>query len=194
MEYTIRPVREEELAAYHKMQVTYLDVEEYSEFLRKVGKYEGLYLCAVDQGGILGIVYPSLFKGELTLQGICVDLNRNLNGRGIGSKLLRAFEEKIRQTGARKTSLGSAEDLRTENFYLKNNWQPVELLFLKIKELPPDYKEIAQREGLSVEIKPDGSTEFRMPVASYAHGTGNRARLKNPLNAGEVIFIFEKKL
>ena len=48
--------------------------------------------------------------------------------KGIGSKLISQFEEAVKRKGYNQIGLGSADDLKVEHFYLKNGFQPFELV------------------------------------------------------------------
>jgi len=195
MTIRIHQVKKEELKEYYQMQIKYLDKDDFSEFLQNVDKYKGLYLCAVDNGKIVGVVYPGTYNGEMYLRGICVDLSKKLNDKGIGSKLIKAFEKKMAQRGLERITVGSAEEPRAENFYLKNGWQPTQLVVKKIEKLPSNYKEIIKKENLSEDKDADGKTlVLRTPVTDYESGKILRERLEKELNAKECIFILEKKL
>lgn len=82
-------------------------------------------LVAIDEK-VIGIAYgwpreAALLQKEYCLDGIAV--RYEYWGKGIGSMLLKAFEEGVLAYGYHKLSVGSAEGL-TENFYLKNGFVP----------------------------------------------------------------------
>lgn len=174
---TIRPVQAADYAAVYAFQQEYLESKSYEALLRR-GDHPGvLYFAAYQDQHLAGIIYgvPSRkSEHDYVLQGVAVNLDASLGlGRqGIGSRLLQTFEEAARQTGACYVSVGSADDLKIEQFYLKNGYHPIELV-----AKGADYDELE-----------------RVPVHDYEAAKILQEQLRKHYAAHEVIFIFSKKL
>ncbi|MCL4373776.1 MAG: GNAT family N-acetyltransferase [Candidatus Marsarchaeota archaeon] len=122
-------VKYSELKEFYDMQQVYLNKESFGIFLKNFAKYRQLYLCAFKGKELVGIAYPGALRdGLLYLKGICVDLAKGYARKGIGSKLLNAFEKKVRDRGQRTLTVGSAKDPKVENFYARNGYQPIEFV------------------------------------------------------------------
>jgi peptidoglycan/xylan/chitin deacetylase (PgdA/CDA1 family)/GNAT superfamily N-acetyltransferase len=175
----IRPVGNTDLPVVHPFQCEYLDRERADEWLRRVEANPGLYLAAFDGEQLAGICYghPSRhWEGAADLQGIAVNLDRSkpYARRGIGSRLLRAFERECAARGFRRIGVGSADDPKVEAFYRKNGYVPAEIVAkdAECREL--------ERLKLSAE-EADRADE-------------RKEALRRRTGAAEVVFIFEKKL
>ena len=109
--------------------------------------------------------------------------------RGIGSQLLKDFEETVAADGMARISLGSAPDAPTESFYRKNGYWATHVM-LRVdadQELPatssPRPSEVREDEhGRSVVFE----------VKRYDREL--RERLSEAYGARDAIFIFEKEL
>ncbi|QHT62760.1 GNAT family N-acetyltransferase [Paenibacillus lycopersici] len=175
MTIDIRPIRAEDYAAAHAFQCEYLDRESYEEFEARAKANPDLYLAAFAGGELIGIVYghPSRREaGAAALQGIAVTLDetKRLARTGIGSRLIASFEEAVRRRGLREISLGAADDLKVELFYVKNGYLTNELVAMNA-----DYEQLE-----------------RAPIADYASGKERQEQLRSKHQAHQVIFIFGK--
>ncbi len=129
MAVEIRSIKRSELLEFYNMQQVYLDKESFDIFLKNFKKYPRLYLCAFKGKELVGIAYPGTLRdGSLYLRGIGVDLAKGYARKGIGSKLLSAFENEVRSKGQHTLTAGSAKDPKVEKFYAKNGWQPTKLV------------------------------------------------------------------
>jgi GNAT superfamily N-acetyltransferase len=177
MKLSIRRIEEQDYRAVHSFQCQYLDWETFSDFASRVNGNPDLYLAGFVDGELAGICYGHPWPKDdsiANLQGIAVnlDLTKNLARRGIGSQLLGEFEQAVRNRGFRKIGVGSADDGKVEHFYLKNGFQPIELV---------------AKDTESSELE-------RVSVDDYESGNLVREELRRKHNAKEVIFIFEKCL
>ena len=175
----IRPVEAGDLAAVHPFQCEYLDRESAEDWLRRVESHPGMYLAAFAGADLAGICYghPSRHReGAADLQGIAINLDRGkpYARRGIGSRLLRAFERACAERGFRRIGVGSADDPKVESFYRTNGYRPVEIVA----------KDAGGRELERMAVRPDEAdrAEARKEALRRKHG------------AAEVIFICEKVL
>ena len=76
----------------------------------------------------------------------------------------------MKRKGYNQIGLGSADDLKVEHFYLKNGFQPFELV-----------------------AKGENHEEYeRVTINDYESGKVRQQALRKKHNAKEVIFIFEK--
>jgi GNAT superfamily N-acetyltransferase len=148
--------------------------------------FRGAYLS----GELVGICFGNEpDPGRVTLQSIAVEASHWR--RGIGSRLIQDFEEQVFRDGMQRIGLGSAPDLPTESFYLKNGFEPTEIMVRVGSETP------LQPEG-HPEIRPakvvsdDEGRRFHFPADRYR--PADRVRLKEVYSATDAIFIFEKVL
>ena len=120
---------------------------------------------------LVGIAYGSINNKNsgVILNGLAVIFSQWR--KGMGSNLLRFFEERARKSGFRSVSLGCGEG-STELFYLKNCYRPIEIQ-AKAK---------------------DGRILATEKVRGYSDGLSKRERLREKLRPMETIFIFEKQL
>ncbi|WP_274361762.1 GNAT family N-acetyltransferase [Paenibacillus thermotolerans] len=175
MTIEIRQLRETEFEAARAFQCEYLDHETEAQFAERVRAYPDLYAAAFRDGELLGVCYGQPRTGaEATLQGIAVSLDPSKNAarRGIGSSLVRAFEKASAARGYSKISLGSADDIKVEHFYLKNGFRPIEL----------------------AAFGPNHEQYERTPVGDYEAGKMLREKLRLTYDAANIIFIFEKEV
>lgn len=176
----------------------YLDSEQsLAEFSILYQKYPSLYVGCYRAGELIGICYGYPFtekrpeaKGVMVLEGIAVKYAYwNL---GYGSQLLHFFENQVKAfPGYTKISVGSAANLETENFYLKNGFTPIQLCIkVTAAHLPANfdalgYTFVAQRP------LPGGVSLY---LATTKRDKQEQAHLKATFNAEEVIFILEKAI
>lgn len=175
MEIEIRAIRAEDHAVAHAFQCDYLDRESYEEFLQRSTGNPDLYLAAFAGDELVGIVYGHPSRRDAStaaLQGIAVTLEetKQLARTGVGSRLNAAFEEAVRRRGMRRIDLGAADDLKVERFYLKNGYNPYELV-----AMDANYEQVE-----------------RAAVADYASGKELQEQLRTKHQAQQVIFIFDK--
>lgn len=114
-------------------------------------------------------------QGDFVLQGIAVNLDetRSFARRGIGSRMLAVFEQKVREMGYAGVSVGSADDARVEHFYVKNGYAPLELV-----ALDEAFNELCRLRT----------------TGNYDETMEEKERLRERYRAKQVIVIFAKKL
>lgn len=177
MNIQIRRIEQKDYKNAQAFQCEYLDQESMPRFEHRVADNPDLYLVAVDGDELIGVCYgqPSRKNpAAIQLQGIAVNLDhtKGYARTGIGSRLIRAFENVVQRCGFQKIDLGSADDVKVERFYVKNGFQPIELV-----------------------AKGPNHHEFeRIEVDSFEQGNRLKDQLRSKYNPEEVIYIFEKTL
>ncbi|MBD3921902.1 GNAT family N-acetyltransferase [Paenibacillus sp. PR3] len=174
---TIRAVQANDYADVYAFQQEYLDSEPYEAFTQRVEGPSSLYFAAYQGQQLAGIIYgnPSRkSEQDYMLQGVAVNLDTRLGlaRQGIGSRLMQTFENAARLVGANSVSVGAADDLKVERFYLKNGFHPIELVAKSA-----DYRELE-----------------RVSIRDYEAGKQLQEQLRAKHAAREVIFIFAKAL
>jgi GNAT superfamily N-acetyltransferase len=177
MNLFIRTIRSEDYPSAFAFQNEYLDRESYTDFIQRVEQNPDLYLAAFDEDELIGVCFGHPSKkivAAITLQGIAVslDVKKDYARKGIGSGLLKAFEAAVKVKGYPRIDLGAADDPKVESFYLKNEYEPYELVVYDW-----NYHE---RE--------------RVPVNGYEAGLILKKELRAKYNPKEVIFIFHKNI
>lgn len=114
--------------AFYAMQKEYLPDTDTEQCKKYFALYKEVYLICCKNKELVGICYgwsraeedPS--DTSFTLQGICIKWDEA--AKGLGSELLRAFEEAAEKLGYRTAGVGSAPGY-VEHFYMKNGYTPV---------------------------------------------------------------------
>lgn len=181
----IRPVTTADEAAVHSFQCEYLDRESAAAWKKRVTDYPDLYLGAFAGEDVAGICYgrPSRhWEGAADLQGIAVNLDHRkpYARRGIGSRLLRAFERQCVQRGFSRIGVGAADDPRVEAFYRSNGYQPVQLV-------------AKDAQGRDLE-RVDVPAEQAEAAGAAERIVERKEALRRKHHAAEVIVIFAKTL
>ena len=119
-------VTEKYQAEFEQILQEYLPGSELETVKRKAENYPETCLVALKEEKMVGIAFgwpreAALPRKEYCLDGIAV--RYEYWGKGIGSELLKAFEEGMLKYGYDMLSVGSAEGL-AEKFYLKNGFVP----------------------------------------------------------------------
>lgn len=175
MNIKIRPIEKEDYQRVHSFQCEYLDKESFHEFVTRVEANPDLYIAAFDENQLVGICYGHRsYKAEsaINLQGIAVNLDetKSYARKGIGSTLINEFEKAAKAKGFRKIDVGSADDLKVEHFYLKNGFNPYELVY----------------KGQH------GEENERVKISNYESGNVIKEEIRRKHKPKQVIFIFEK--
>ena len=177
MTYKIERLSNEFYEKAHSFQCEYLDQEDYSTFSKRVNNDPDLYLIAKYKDELAGLCYGHANENDnlhIHLQGIAVDLDKakGIARKGIGSALLKSFEDTARDKGYRLISLGAADNEKVEAFYLKNGYIAYELV---------------AKDGPGIEYA-------REPINGYLEGKLLQKNLREKYKPREVIFIFKKDL
>ncbi|MBS4200975.1 GNAT family N-acetyltransferase [Bacillus sp. FJAT-49732] len=177
MNIEIQTIKKENYEIAHDFQCEYLDDESFQDFSFRVECNPDLYLIAMNEQELAGVCYghPSNRDEQaIQLQGIAVNLEeeKGYARKGIGSKLIADFEKTAKRLGYKKLDLGSADDVKVEKFYLKNGFQPSELV-----------------------AKNSNHEEYeRVKIDDYETGKKVQEQLRMKYNPDEVIFIFQKQM
>lgn len=197
MKLMIKPVEREEFDEVYSFQIEYLEQESLEQFMGRVEAFPDLYLVAWDldppqhmydqssdealhlcyrKKELIGICYatPShKYPDVMVIQGIAVSLDESKSyaRKGYGSRLLEEIEKASLKRGLHKLDVGSADDEKVEKFYVKNGFQPYELVAKN------SYEELE-----------------RVPISSYEQGKIVQKKLREKHQAQEVIFIFGKNM
>lgn len=162
------------------------------QFLQWYEANVDLFVGIFDQGTLIGICYGMDWPhqpGYVVLEGIATQYDYWRSGAG--TLLIRFFEEQVRKRGRQTVTVGSAADLKTENFYLKNGYQPVRLCTkVRRQALPSDYR----RLGYEFCESRDEGEDVVLYVATTVRDKEVQAKLKDALGAQQVIFIMEKTI
>ncbi|REE88515.1 hypothetical protein A8990_10811 [Paenibacillus taihuensis] len=175
MKREIRLIEEMDYAQAHAFQCEYLDRETFEDFLNRVKSAPDLYFITVDGSEVVGVCYGSPSKKNesiMNLNGIAVNLDHTKNYArvGLGTGMLRSFESAVKNKGYSIIGVGSADDPKVEAFYLKNGFNPTELVVIG-----------ANSEQIE-----------RIRVDDYESGIARREERRRKYNPKEVIFILEK--
>ncbi|SFS72856.1 GNAT family N-acetyltransferase [Paenibacillus sp. BC26] len=177
MEKEIRLIEESDYEQAHAFQCEYLDVENFEDFMQRVKSDPDLYLVTVVGSEVVGICYGSPSKRNdavINLNGIAVNLDdsKPYARVGLGTNMLRFFETAVKKRSYQTIGVGSAADPKVEAFYIKNGFNPKELV-----------------------VKGSNLEELeRVRVDDFESGILRREELKRKYNPREVIFILEKDL
>ncbi|MBO7743621.1 GNAT family N-acetyltransferase [Paenibacillus sp. MWE-103] len=177
MEIAIRLIEESDYEQAYAFQCEYLDRETYEDFMRRVKSEPDLYFVTADGRDVVGVCYGSPSKKDeavMNVNGIAVnlDVTKPYARVGLGTNMLLVFEKAAKQKGYKTLGVGSADDPKVEAFYLKNGYQPTEL----------------------VVIGADHEQWERVRVDDYESGRLRREELRRSYNPKEVIFILAKAL
>jgi GNAT superfamily N-acetyltransferase len=196
MNTTCKPIPATDFEAALALHIEYLgSAESVVEFTRFYQKYPLLHLGCYLDGKLIGLCYGYPFTekrpdahGVIVLDGIAVIWD--YWNRGYGTQLLQAWEAQVRALpGYSKIGVGSAANIETENFYLKNGYKPVQLCIkVPIARLPGDYR--ARGYHFVAERVINGV--MNLYVATAVRDKAEQSRIKEEFQADEVIFILEK--
>ena len=118
----------ERLYAYGVGQTGHADGEEYAIFLR-------------DDGDVRGGIYGWTWAGWLEVRYLWVD--EELRGRGHGSRLLAAAEERPRARGCR-TAILDTHSFQAPEFYERRGYR----VYAVLEDYPAGHRKLFYRKGL----------------------------------------------
>jgi GNAT superfamily N-acetyltransferase len=160
------------------------------EFFQWYAANADLFVGIFDGATLVGICYGMNWPrqpGYVVLEGIATlyDYWRS----GAGSQLIQFFEAQVRKRSKQGISVGMAADLKTENFYLKNGYLPTRLCAkVPRQDLPANYMQLGYE---FCERRAEGENVV-LYVTTTVRDKQFQAKLKDDLDAQEVIFIMEK--
>jgi GNAT superfamily N-acetyltransferase len=178
----------DDLEAAFQMNEEYLGASR-ADFFEWYALYPDLFVGIFDRNALLGICYGMDWDrepGYVILQGIATRYSHWRSGAG--SQLIRYFHEKVRNRGKQRVTVGVAEDIKTENFYLKNGYLPVQLCAkVPSDDLPVDFQALGYDFA---EVRDEGGYTI-LYATTDGPNKSLQQKLKTDLRAEEVIFIME---
>lgn len=121
-------IQDSDWITFLKIMKEYLPDTEVEVATQKREQYPIAFVGYYQENQLIGIAFGWPRKEELknmqtiTLQGIAIEWDYKANG--IGSKLLRFWEQQVKAIGYKKAGVGSADGY-VEHFYQKNGYQPI---------------------------------------------------------------------
>ena len=184
-----RHLQEDDLEPASKIAEQYLGTSR-DAFFRWYRDDPDLLLGVYDDGMLIGVCIgknSSRAADCVNLVGIATVESRWRSGAG--SLLIKFFEAQVRKRGKTRMSVGSAADLPTENFYMKNGFRPTHLYTtVRRADLPEDYKKL----GYDFCAERWNGDEVTLVVEANVRDKALQAKMKEDLGSGEVIFIMCK--
>lgn len=137
---SIRRVKDEEVALARDLHNRFTAQERSLETVRSwYEEVPDLFLLAVEGDAVIGVCTGRpQGEREVSLAGIGVKSNRR--GEGIGTQLLKRFEENAAEVGIKRISVASAGG-RVDDLYLDNGFSPEKILVTNPAGGPEDYYE-----------------------------------------------------
>lgn len=171
--------------------------ESLAEFRERYREYPDLFVACVEDGQLLGVASgrptrPEEAPGELDADGrvslTAIGTKNGREGEGIGTRLLREFEERARAYG---DVVGMAAAGNVEEFYEGAGYEPTRVLLqANAEDLPADY---AEREAFVDERSVgDGVVFLYVDVEAYDGDTAER--LRESFGAFHANALYEKEL
>ena len=173
MNLTIRKIEEMDYKPIFDFRSNYIDMN-YQEFVIKTQKNSDLCFVVYDKDELIGYCLGEFADNKnywVLLDEIVTNVSatKDYSRKGIGTKLIKKFEKSVWENGYKAIGLGSSDNYKVEQFYLKNNYIPTEI--------------VAKSKGLDLE---------RVKIADYASGKQLQKEFRMKYKLNEVIFIFEK--
>jgi GNAT superfamily N-acetyltransferase len=173
MNLVIRKIKQEDLRPIYDFRSSYIDMS-FEQFTSYFNANSNYWFIAYDNAILLGYCLGKKginIKTYMEIDEIATNVNQSEKyvRKGIGTKLIKAFEIEVWKHGFEIIGFGSGENFKTEQFYLKNNYKPIEVVAFGDKE----------------ELE-------RVKINSYQEGKVIQENLNKKYNAKTVIFIFEK--
>lgn len=184
-----RHLLEHDVEAAFQINHEYLSASR-QEFFQWYRENTDLFVGIFDKQVLIGICYGMNWDrqpGYVLLEGIATVFSYWRSGAG--SVLIQFFEQQVKKRGKQRITVGVAPDLKTENFYLKNHYTPVQLCTkLRASDLRPDYEQLGY-PFCDVRREAD---DVLLYLETAAWDKPLQAKLQEDLGAREVIFIMEK--
>lgn len=173
MRLEIRKVIELDLKEIFKFRSTYINMN-YEDFVNKAQSNSDLWFVVYDNDKLIGYCLGEKIVDDPTyvkLDEIVTNVNSDhkYKRKGIGTKLINKFEEEVWNQGYKTIGFGSGDKYETEQFYLKNNYIPIEV--------------VAADNGIEFE---------RVKIKDYKSGKLIQKDLHSKYVVKEINFIFEK--
>jgi len=147
-----------------------------------------LFLFAVEDETVLGVTTGRQGEGGgVSLSGIGLEPERR--GEGIGSQLLRRFEENARDAGVERISVASAGGY-VDRFYLDAGFEPEKILVLDPDGAPGDYEDTPH--DTRWQRRDDGAWKCYVDVTE--HDEEFLATVRETFGDEEAIYLMAKAL
>ncbi len=144
-----------------------------------------LFIGAYNKNKLIGIVFGHIKKEKILLGEMAI--SEKYRNKGIGSKLIKFFENKAEELNKKYIELGAFGD--AERFYIKNKYTPILFAQIYPKDVLKDYSKLK----LEIIQETNYKDAKRLWIkAVYLAKLKNK--LKKQLNAYDVIYLFRKKL
>ena len=185
----VHPVPESDAGTVHRKLCERVGHRDEATVCGWYDDHPGLFVGAYDGGGVVGFCAGRARDGpSVELVGIAVDDSHTR--RGIGSRLLDAFEDAVASLGHDRVSLGSAGGY-VDEFYLANGYEPESILVrLHPDDVPEDHRDL----GFEIlrERVDDGTQKFY--VAPGGHDPERVEAVRGAFGDPDAIYIMEKFL
>lgn len=186
----IRTVDESDLADFRRLHNTYVGRNESLETVRHwYREHPELLVGAYDDDQLVGhcLGIPRS-EGEVELNGIAVD--QPYQRRGMGTKLLSAFEDRVSSRGFQRVSLGSAGGY-VDEFYIENGYSPDSVLVRLDPDVDSqDYTEMGYEIG--DERMDDGLKNLYVEAEEF--DPGFLEEIRQVFEDPEALYIMSKEL
>lgn len=187
LRYKIKKLPRKDLVKAHVLKKKYVGRTPFSLFEKQYEKYPDLFIGCYDRGKLIGMVSGTIRKKVVILTAIAVE--ERYWRRGIGSNMLKFFENQARKLGIKKISLGAGGEI--EKFYIKNNYKPNFLLVqVSLTNLPRNYKKM----GYKIVKEKNYRNVKWLYIQVRKYEPKVKERIKKKFNASQVIYIFEKEV
>jgi GNAT superfamily N-acetyltransferase len=147
-----------------------------------------LFLFAVEEDEVIG-VSTGRPRGERGVGVAGIGVRSDRRGEGIGTRLVRRFEEAARRIGTDRISVASAGG-RVDEFYIDNGFEPEKILVMNPERGPEEYD--ATDFDIEWDRNEDGSRKCYVTVTGYDPTVLETAR--DEFNDDHAIYIMAKKL
>jgi GNAT superfamily N-acetyltransferase len=173
MKLEIRKAEEKDLLSIFSFRSTYIDMS-YEEFIHRAKSNNGLWFVVYDKSKLIGYCLGLKSNNDssyISIDEIVTNVSKSpkYKRKGIGSQLIKEFEKQVWEQGYKTIGLGCTDNFKVENFYLKNEYTPIEV--------------VVKRNGIDLE---------RIKISEYKSGKEIQAELRSKYKAKGVYFVFEK--
>jgi len=186
----IREIKLKELKKADNFQESILNPEKKKRYrpYHKIQKYyhrePSLFIGAFNKDEIIGVVFGRVIKNMILLCEMAI--SKEHQGKGIGKKILKKFEENSKKLKKKYIQLGSRES--AEKFYLKEGYEP--LIFVQIyhDKVLKNYKKL----GYNIIKETNYIDSKRLFIKIDKYDSKIKEKIKKDFNAYDVIYLFKK--
>lgn len=173
MNLIIRKTEFDDIKEIFDFRASYIEMN-FDEFTNYFKANKDFWFVVYDNENLLGYCLGKKAKSDSTymvLDEIAtnVDKGEKYIRKGIGTKLIKEFEKEVWSLGFKTIGFGSGDNFKTEQFYLKNSYIPIEVV-----------------------VRDNDKELERIKIADYDSGKKIQNELRSKYNFEEVNFIFEK--